>query len=92
MGDPTWMYRRGPDGGVAARVFDSQALPAGWFDSPAALRDPELDTLSKREIEDFARHRFGIELDRRRSAQALRRQVRDLIDHERTGGGDGDGA
>lgn len=92
MGDPTWMYCRAADGGVAARVFDADALPAGWFDSPAALRDPALESMTKRELEDFARHRFGIDLDRRRSAVNLRRQVRDLIDRERTGGGDGDGA
>ena len=92
MGDPTWMYRRAADGGVAARIFDADALPAGWFDSPAALRDPELSSLSKREIEALARHRFGVELDRRRSAEVLRRQVREMINREKTGGGDDDGA
>src|SRR4051812_47866516 len=35
MGLPTWMYRRAEDGALEAAVFDSDALPEGWADSPA---------------------------------------------------------
>lgn len=35
MGVPTWMYRRTEDGSVEAQIFDSDALPEGWVDSPA---------------------------------------------------------
>lgn len=92
MVDPTWMYRRAADGGVEARLFDAGGPPAGWFDSPAAIADPALESMTKRELEGFARRRFGVDLDRRRSAVNLRRQVGDLIERERTGGGDDDGA
>ena len=33
MGDPTWMYRKGPDG-VQAEIFDSDEIPPGWVDTP----------------------------------------------------------
>ncbi|MGI9484333.1 MAG: hypothetical protein ACR2RF_00305 [Geminicoccaceae bacterium] len=40
MGDPTWLYREGPDG-VEAKIFDSQLVPLmeskGWVDSPAKV-------------------------------------------------------
>lgn len=37
MGHPIYLYRRLADGGLEARIFDSDALPPegeGWSDSP----------------------------------------------------------
>lgn len=94
MGDPTWMYRRRSDGGVEARVFDGGRLPPaaeGWRDSPAALPE-RFAGMSKKELEAYARMRFGVELDRRRSRQVLLRQVQELAAVEQREGRDGDGA
>lgn len=94
MGDPTWMYRRRGDGGVEARVFDAKRLPTaaeGWRDSPAALPE-RFAGMSKKELEAYVRTRFGVELDRRRSRQALLRQVQDMAAAARREGCDGDGA
>ena len=33
MGHPTFMYRL-KDGKVESRIFDSDAIPRGWVDSP----------------------------------------------------------
>ncbi|MFZ5789770.1 MAG: hypothetical protein ACOY3L_03630 [Pseudomonadota bacterium] len=38
MGHPIFLYRRLADGGLEARIFDSDALPPdaeGWSDSPS---------------------------------------------------------
>ncbi len=41
MGNPTFMYRRDKKtGAVAAEVFDSEAIPKGWVDTPAKLDAP----------------------------------------------------
>lgn len=37
MGHPTYMYRE-KDGEVEAKVFDSDSIPEGWADSPAAAK------------------------------------------------------
>lgn len=39
MGVPTFMYRRAEDGSVESRVFDSDAIPEGWVDSPAKVEE-----------------------------------------------------
>lgn len=36
MGQPTFMYRR-KDGNVESKVFDSDAIPEGWVDTPTKL-------------------------------------------------------
>lgn len=38
MGQPTYMYRL-KDGKVESRVFDSDAIPDGWVDSPAKCKE-----------------------------------------------------
>jgi len=94
MGDPTWMYRRRADGGVEARLFDGGRLPPaahGWRDSPAALPE-RFASMSKKELEAYARTRFGVELDRRRSRPVLLRQVQELAALARREGRDGDRA
>lgn len=46
-GDPTWMYRMGPDG-VEGRIFDSLRIPDGWYDSPAHIPQESVETVPKR--------------------------------------------
>lgn len=89
MDNPTWMYRRLDDGGVEARLFAGPRLARtvdGWRDSPARLPEP-FAGMSKKELEAYARVRFGVELDRRRGLGTLRRQLRRLAAQQGTGEG-----
>ena len=38
MGNPTFLYRAGKNGEVESKIFDSDDLPDGWVDSPAAIK------------------------------------------------------
>lgn len=86
MNGPSWMYRRGQDGALEAEIFADGATPKGWVDSPAKVaqaiaetKGPDLDAMSKNEIEALVLARTGVDLDKRRSLAVLRQQARELI-------------
>jgi hypothetical protein len=65
--------------------FDSKGLSLSPVevieetDEPADIKDLDLDSLTKRQLEQLARDAFGVELDRRQRLDDLRAQVRALI-------------
>ena len=86
MNDPTWMYRKDKDGALEAAIFDGDKLPKGWVDSLAKIGEaitdvdvPDLEAMTKTEIEALVLARTGVDLDRRRSLAVLRQQARGLI-------------
>ena len=38
---PTCMYRKRPTGEIESKVFPAAEIPAGWYDSPAAIPEKE---------------------------------------------------
>ena len=92
MNDPTWMYRRAADGTLEAEIFAGGAARLGWVDSPAKVgvvdadpsddggtAMPDLEAMTKDEIEALVLARTGVDLDKRRSLAVLPEQARELI-------------
>lgn len=51
MGYPRWMYRKNGKGLPDAKMFDSEQIPSGWFDSPGAAEE-SFEKEATKEIED----------------------------------------
>lgn len=63
-----------------AAAVDETTNDATGADAAADIKDLDLDSLTKRELEQLAREAYGVELDRRQRLDDLRAQVRALIE------------
>ncbi|MGI9492769.1 MAG: hypothetical protein ACR2QF_10260 [Geminicoccaceae bacterium] len=50
-GEPTWMYRL-HYGKVQSRIFDSNAIPKGWVDSPAKCTEEKPKQRRSKKVKD----------------------------------------
>lgn len=82
MGVPTWMYRQ-VDGKTVGKIFDSEDIPAGWSDNCYAVNEaPENEIIeidNKDDLEQYAKERFGVDIDKRKKLSTLLKEVRGLV-------------
>lgn len=64
---------------LAALTVDETTKVAEVAEDAVPIADLDLDSLTKRELEQLAREAYGVELDRRQRLDDLRAQVRALI-------------
>ena len=85
MGHATYMYQRAADGGVTSKIFDSEAIPEGWFDSPARVDEGDFDEGDARDSKELSEMTKAelIEVGARRSmafpANATKAEIIDKI-------------
>lgn len=87
MGNRTYMYRLA-DGEIESKVFDSDEIPEGWVDNPQLCsketEDPKKPEKSEKEQKDdlelYAYENYEVDLDKRKSLDTLKAEVKALDD------------
>lgn len=68
------------DGKVISTIFPSDAPLDGWSITPEILGKPK----TKGELEAYAKDKFGVDLDKRKSLKTLKAQVEALENDDST--------
>jgi hypothetical protein len=88
------MYRHDDDGALEAKIFDSEAIPEGWSDSPANIGTEPVEPSEKDTLLDLAAEK-GIEVNARLGVANLRAALEEagafkVEDDDETDDKDGD--
>ena len=78
MTDPVWMYKNG-----VGEIFERDeidSLGPEWVDSPAKKKGIDLDAIEDKNILENIGREHGIEIDKRKSIETLRDEVKAAID------------